>query len=329
MSMIFPCPFFGRCGGCLYQDLPHEVYLEKKRQFIRRSFSDKGINLTLDDFIEVPLETRRRAGFKFSNGKIGFNEHKGHRLIDIDTCLLLTSGLNALLPAFRELIRQIGGSGELFVLETPMGVDVHILLPHKKADLSLWEKISLWAGQVPSVVRVLLNHTPVLEKAPLPVPSAESFLQPSVYGEETLIRHVLQASKGYKTAIDLFCGAGTFLKPLLNAGLKAIGYDIAGDSLKTLGKNAVARDLFRNPLSVEELNDIDFVVMDPPRAGAQLQTNELANATVQKIIMISCNPITAARDTAILLKNGKKLISAVGLDQFNYSNHVELILTFS
>lgn len=329
MSTIFPCPFFGRCGGCLYQDLPHDAYLEKKHQFIRHSFSDKGINLTLNDFIEVPLGTRRRAGFKFSNGKIGFNKHKGHHLIDIDMCLLLTSGLNILLPAFRELTHQIGGSGELYVLETPLGVDVHILSQHKKADLALLEKISLWAGQTPSVIRVLLNHTPILEKTPLPLPSADSFLQPSVYGEEILIQHVLEASKGYKTAVDLFCGAGTFLTPLLNAGLKAIGYDIAGASLKALGKNAVARDLFRNPLSVEELNNIDFVVMDPPRAGALLQTNELTNATVKKIVMISCNPVTAARDTAILLKNGKKLTSAIALDQFNYSNHVELVLTFS
>lgn len=322
------CPHFGRCGGCLYQDLPHAAYIQKKRLFILRSFADKGINLTLDEFIETPLHTRRRAGFKFSSGRFGFYEHQGHGLIDLTECRLLTPRLEALLPAFRKVTRQVGGKGELFVLDTALGVDMRFVVSGRAADLAILEILSAFAGHQDDIVRIWWNHTPVLEKAPLPVPTADSFLQPSVFGEETLIRLVSEQAAGCRTAVDLFCGAGTFLIPLLAQGIKATGYDIAGESLKRLGTHAVARDLFRAPLTTDELDKTDLVVLDPPRQGAAAQAAALADSTVGRIVMVSCNPVTAARDTRLLTEKGWEIGRAVALDQFTYSNHIEIILTF-
>lgn len=322
------CPFFSQCGGCLYQDLPHDVYVEKKRRFIERSFSDKGITLNLDQFIEAPLKTRRRAGFAFYNGRLGFNEHNGHKIVEITDCCLLTEKITRLLPAFRQLIQKIGGQGDLFVLDTVFGIDIHIVSKGRRLDLALTETICEWVGAHNDIVRVMFNKTPVLEKAPLPVPSADSFLQPSVFGEETLIRLVLEQAVGFKTALDLFCGSGTFLKPLQAAGLKVTGYDIACEALSSLGNVVQSRDLFRNPLLSDEMSGIDFAVIDPPRAGALAQIQQLADSHVKKIVMISCNPVTAARDTRYLLNNGWQISSATALDQFTYSNHAEIILIF-
>lgn len=322
------CPHFGRCGGCLYQDLPASDYIQKKRLFITRSFADRGLSLELEAFIETPLHTRRRAGFKFANGRFGFCEHKGHALVDLKQCRLLTPRLEAMLPAFRDLTRRLGGTGEVFLLDTSAGIDVHFVVPKRTADLSISETVFAFVGQYPDIVRVQWNRVPLLEKVPLPVAAADSFLQPSVFGEETLIRLVSEQAAGCKTALDLFCGAGTFLNPLLARGIKATGYDIAGESLKRLGKNAVARDLFRNPLTADELNKTDLVVLDPPRQGAAAQVAELAAALVGRIVMVSCNPVSAARDAAVLIEKGWEIAHAVALDQFTYSNHVELILTF-
>ncbi|MEO0720310.1 MAG: RNA methyltransferase, partial [Pseudomonadota bacterium] len=89
-----------------------------------------------------------------------------------------------------------------------------------------------------------------------------------------------------------------------------------------------ARDLFRRPLLAEELKNTDAVVFDPPRAGAQAQTAQLALSQVPTIIGVSCNPATFARDAATLIAAGWRLERVTPVDQFLWSPHVELVGVF-
>jgi len=89
------------------------------------------------------------------------------------------------------------------------------------------------------------------------------------------------------------------------------------------------RDLFRRPLEPDELAAFDAVVIDPPRAGAEAQTAALAIAKVPVIAAVSCNPITFARDAKVLLTAGYSLDWVQPVDQFRWSNHVELAARFS
>ena len=90
-----------------------------------------------------------------------------------------------------------------------------------------------------------------------------------------------------------------------------------------------ARDLFRRPLLVDELNQYDAAVIDPPRAGAEAQVAELAKSTLKTIAYVSCNPISFARDAAHLCANGYTLGSVQTVDQFRWSTHIELIASFT
>jgi 23S rRNA (uracil1939-C5)-methyltransferase len=85
------------------------------------------------------------------------------------------------------------------------------------------------------------------------------------------------------------------------------------------------RDLFRRPLTVQELKAFDAVVFDPPRAGAEAQCVQLAKSGVRRIAAVSCNPLTLARDLRILLDGGFKLVSVTPFDQFLWSPHVEAV----
>ena len=123
--------------------------------------------------------------------------------------------------------------------------------------------------------------------------------------------------------------SGTFTKPLIQAGLTVMGYDNASDSVKALGSNGTVRDLFRNPLLPSEFDGVDFVVIDPPRAGAKAQIEQLSQTNVPKIVMISCNPSTCARDVKVLSDNGWQLDKTTPVDQFTYSNHIELVCVLS
>jgi 23S rRNA (uracil1939-C5)-methyltransferase len=138
---------------------------------------------------------------------------------------------------------------------------------------------------------------------------------------------------------DLFAGVGTFALPLTErADVLAVEGDTAmtaamekgwrgADGLKRLV--VVARDLFRRPLEQDELAQFDAVVIDPPRAGAEAQVACLAQAKVPVIAMVSCNPVTFARDARVLVQAGYRIDWVQVVDQFRWSAHVELVARFS
>ncbi|MGB6539826.1 MAG: RNA methyltransferase, partial [Xanthobacteraceae bacterium] len=85
------------------------------------------------------------------------------------------------------------------------------------------------------------------------------------------------------------------------------------------------RDLFRRPLTAAELKRFDTVVFDPPRQGAQAQARELAASKVARIVAVSCNPATFARDANELVRAGYRLVEVTPVDQFRYAAHVEIV----
>jgi 23S rRNA (uracil1939-C5)-methyltransferase len=91
---------------------------------------------------------------------------------------------------------------------------------------------------------------------------------------------------------------------------------------------AQTRDLFRRPFMVSELKAFDAVVFDPPRQGAETQTQELAKSKVPVVVAVSCDAATFARDARILVDGGYKLVGVTPVDQFRYSSHVELVAKF-
>ena len=231
----------------MWQDLSQEEYVAKKELFIRRAFADAGIaEIPLKPIILLPTGIRRRACFAFYQGHFGFNEARSHKIIEIDSCPLLESGLNALIPDLRALVQKLGGAGDCFILKTEAGVDIHIKDGKGMPDLNRLEMLGALA-QKEKVVRLMYNDTPIFQKIPL-VFQADTFLQPSVLGEKTLVDLVVKNVGQAKKAVDLFCGYGTFTRPLLEAGLSVMGYDSDVRSVSTLGEVGSVRDLFRNPL---------------------------------------------------------------------------------
>lgn len=321
------CKYFTQCGGCVFQDISFEEYILKKENFIRRAFADYKIDVLLEPVITVPLHTRRRASFAFYKGHLGFNETRSHKIIDIDECMLLTPALCDLLIPLRSLVKQLQGAGDIHVLDTAFGVDMHIKSGKDKPNLHLLEVLSEFA-RAHNIARLLYNNEPIIQQVQLPHPP-NVFLQPSKEGEKCLVDLVIDNVAQAKTAIDLFCGSGTFTKPLLEKGLNVRGYDLEKDSVAVLGTYGIVRDLFRNPLLPIEFDNVDFVIIDPPRAGAKAQIEQLKYTNVPKIVMVSCNPSTCARDIKSLIENGWQLEKVTPVDQFTYSNHIELVCILS
>jgi 23S rRNA (uracil1939-C5)-methyltransferase len=170
-------------------------------------------------------------------------------------------------------------------------------------------------------------------------PPPGAFLQATAEGETALLSAVTEALTGASRLADLFAGCGTFALPL--AGTAPV-HAIEGDAtLLAALDHAVRhaqglrpvtteiRDLFRNPVDAADLARFDGIVIDPPRAGAEAQTAQIAAAQVPRIAMVSCNPVTFARDAAMLIAAGYRLNWVQPVDQFRWSPHVELAASLS
>ena len=171
------------------------------------------------------------------------------------------------------------------------------------------------------------------------VPPPGAFFQAVPEAEQAMIARVTAALGKTKEVGDLFCGIGTLTLPIAQkARVRAFDADRrAIDALNEAQKRnqglkpftARARDLFRDPLSPMEMKDLDAVVLDPPRAGARAQCERIAKSKVPRVVMVSCNPATLARDLRILLDGGYGLTAVTPIDQFLYTPHLEAVAVLS
>jgi 23S rRNA (uracil1939-C5)-methyltransferase len=164
-------------------------------------------------------------------------------------------------------------------------------------------------------------------------------MQATKEGEAALQARALALTEGAKQIADLFAGLGTFSLPLARRSkVHAVEQDpqalaaLAGAARKAKGLKPVTierRDLFKLPLTPLELARFDAVVLDPPRAGAEAQVKALAGSKIKKIVYVSCDAASFARDAAILVKAGFRAGSVLPVDQFLYSDHIELVGSFA
>lgn len=163
----------------------------------------------------------------------------------------------------------------------------------------------------------------------------EAFLQASREAESVLVALVKEGVGRAKRVAELFADIGTFTFALAgNAEVDAFEQD--EDAITALAQAAratpklkpvrtLSRDLFRAPLSAREVARYDAVALNPPRAGAKAQAEMLACSDVPKIVRVSCNPGTRARDPRIIVDGGYRVARDVPVDQFLFSPHIELV----
>lgn len=351
-----PCPYFGVCGGCQLQHMKPTAYENFKVQLVKEAFQKQGLEkINLPPLVSVPSHTRRRINVRvYRHGtdvRVGFHRRRSHDVVDVETCLLLDPQLDALLLPLKTLGERILTSGQTlhaFLTVVDEGLDVMVVMDTLTGSQK--QQIATWAETYP-IVRLCIKHgktedlllqveTPHVSfsgiKATFP---QQGFLQPSVAGEQAMVNWIIDLlPRKHKAICDLFCGLGTFTLPLSQHGtvtgfegsVQAVQFLTMSIQSQNLSHPVVAhhRDLFLYPLSFQELNAFDVVVLDPPRAGAYQQVRRLCKSDVPTIFMVSCNAHTFARDAAILKTAGYTLKEIQLVDQFTWSPHVEIVSLF-
>lgn len=347
------CIHFGACGGCTLQDIPEDTYCARKRDAIIRTLTMHRLaDADVAPVAEVAPATRRRAVFKIAkrNGAtiVGFHALKSHTVVDMRQCLVLTPRLVVLASGLRTLMNTLlanGQNAEAHVTDADNGIDIAF-----RASLQLKPALTAAiAKSVPDmgVIRVLWNGALAFESAAPTVRFGKAevklpphpFLQPTRDGEAFLLARVFEATSGAKFIVDLFCGCGTFSLPLAERmRVHAVEKDAAMlGALVTAAKatpglkpvTSVRRDLFKAPLTAAELGKFDAVILDPPRAGAQAQAAQLARSKIARVAYVSCDAGSFARDARILVDGGFRMGMVTPVDQFLWSEHIELVAAFT
>lgn len=317
------CPYFGRCGGCDFQQLNYRAQLEAKVAIIRDCLERIG---RIDYKPEIPIigspreyDYRSRAQWHVDTRqkKIGYFQRKSHAVIDVEVCPILVPELKKLLTELRETI----------VWESFWSQTVEIEAATAGGEMSVYsteiieptEEISFEAqGE-----RYLHDAT--------------SFFQGNPFLIEPLVDAAVKNASG-ASALDLYCGVGLFTLPLARKFERVFGVEGYDKAIDYAEKNRdTARienvEFFREDVggwlkdNSADLKDLDFLLLDPPRAGTDKDTVEgIINLQPKQISYVSCEPSTLARDLRILCDDGYSIDSIVALDLFPQTHHVETIV---
>lgn len=351
------CRHAGSCGGCAFQHWSSAPYRAWKRSLVVEALARVGLHPPVEALVSAHGEGRRRVTFHArGNGgsakagrdllAVGFAGRRSHSIVPIDACPILAPALKGALPAAWAVAGVLAPLTKLDLqvtaTETGLDMDVRGSGPIRANRVVALSKVA----EQHRIARLTSHGELVLQREPPEVSMGRArvvlppgaFLQATVEGEHVLATHVQGAAGEARRVADLFAGVGTFALRLAEtarvsaveadaAAVEALARAVRGVSgLKPV--TAEARDLFRRPLLPAELKAFDAVVFDPPRQGAEAQARQLAASRVPLVIGVSCDPVTFARDAALLAEGGYRLETVTPVDQFLYSTHVELVGVF-
>ncbi|MER8439904.1 class I SAM-dependent RNA methyltransferase [Mesorhizobium sp. M1312] len=342
------CRHFTECGGCAIQHLEAEAYHRWKRDKVAHALNSKGITCEIDALVPCAPQTRRRVVYTARRSEagmlLGFVRALSSEIISIEECPISLPEIVAKLDRLRALAELVCATTKSFrmtVTATGSGLDVAVHESGKLGENQRRVASNFVIAQ--GLARLSIDGEIIIEpKKPVvtfggvavAVPPG-AFLQATEAAEQTMAdivgRHLARAKK----VADLFAGCGSFA---LRLAAKSEIHAVEGDAaaLSALDRafrfasglkrvTSERRDLFRRPLTFKELNAFDGVVFDPPRAGAEDQSKQIARSDVPFVAAVSCNPVTLARDLRILMDGGYALKSVTPIDQFLWSQHIEAV----
>jgi 23S rRNA (uracil1939-C5)-methyltransferase len=310
-----PCPVFGVCGGCNWQHLSYSTQTGHKEKIVReflQKFANAGTEFLPIAESPKPFHYRNRAQLKYQDGKLGFFKKNSHSVVDTDVCFILEKELSDEIPRLKkELQASTVKNAEIRAVGLALQIDGRVV-----SDLSPAEADADGFSQVNRFQNALLTQS-LLER--------------------------LQKTNSDADIYDLYAGSGNFTFPIIESFPKnrVLGVELhagaakkAQARLKSMGKSPKRAEFYcsdvelflrRFPVSTNSI-----LVLDPPRVGCSEQVMaSIAALAPQKILYISCDPASLARDLDWLWKKSKRplrLSLVQCFDMFPQTHHVETLV---
>ena len=363
------CNFFGVCGGCSMQHLEPRAQVAAKQRVLEESLARIGkvtAETMLSPIHGPTWEYRYRARFsaRFVTRKgtlVGFRERRSSFVTDMKTCEVVPARISALLVPLRHLIASLSIRERLPQVELAIGdaVDVLVLRVLEPPDVSDQDKLRQFAArhrvqlflqpQGPDSTYPFhpLDAPPLQYRIPdfdLTFPfNPTDFTQVNHAVNRMLVRRaitLLDPQPGDRIG-DFFCGLGNFSLAIAKTGAHVTGVEGNAGLLRRARENAarnglearcqfVERDLFAiSGNNWGGLSPFDRALIDPPRDGAMELVKSIGESAPARIVYVSCNPATLARDAAVLVHSrGYRLAAAGVVNMFPHTSHVESVAQF-
>jgi 23S rRNA (uracil1939-C5)-methyltransferase len=335
------CPHYGRCGGCHFQHIAYPAQLVFKTDVVRDQlgrvgkFENPPVEMTLPS--PAAWEYRNSASFSpTEDGRLGYWSHSEEQVIPIDECHLLQPALHGLyrdldleLPGLRRLTIRVDAYGDLLVVFETEDVEP----PALEADFPVSAAILLPTGEAANLIggNILTERCGGREWQV----SAGSFFQVNPPAAEHLVRlvHDLAALSGSETVLELYSGVGLFTAGLSRASSRVVGIEASPDAVADAAVNLDETEnveLYQGPVEeiLPALTDQAFevVVLDPPRGGVEpAVVDALVEIRPRRVVYVSCDPATFARDARRLARGGYHLRKVQPVDMFPQTFHVETV----
>lgn len=324
-----PCPYFGQCGGCNFQQMDYQAQLDAKIEIIKDCLRRIGGIQEIPEFEITPAPNqwhyRSRAQWQYdaARSQLGYFESGSRHVCDVVECAVLVPELQNLLSFLRGQMEQGMLPDHTRDFRAVVG-DKGVSISPRTSD-----------NQPPQDInRTIAGETYAL--------NAERFFQTNADLLPQLIEAALHDAQG-ESALELYCGVGLLTLPLARRFKSVIGVEsdssaarfaqtnlnLAGLSNTKIAHEDVGNWLARNQNSLSS-SSLDFLLLDPPRTGAESRViADILRIKPKRISYVSCDPATLARDLKKLIAGGYSLASILAFDMFPQTHHVETVVQLS
>jgi len=364
------CTHAGTCGGCRLQHLNYAAQIKLKTRTLKARFSDYAdVNPQqwLPALTGNPLGYRRRARLSVryytrdDETRVGFRSRFGGYVIALEHCPVLEERVAELIPALQVMISNMSCRDRIPQIEVSLGdselaIIVRHLVPLTASDENLLSafgqkhKLSIYLqAKGPDTCFCLYPDSESRLSYHVPEYNIEIFFTPAdfIQVNTELNRQMIRQAMDMldpqtdDVILDLFCGLGNFSLPMAGKSACVIGVDFSESLIQCASLNAQHNrsnnaQFIQANLADEASGEFwkrfqpDKVILDPSRSGALEIIRQIPENGPQKIVYISCNPETLARDAACLVNDkGYTLTHAGIIDMFPHTKHIESMLVFS
>lgn len=349
------CPHFGVCGGCQQQHAGVELQQQSKRAALGRL-----MKRDVDEIIAAsPWGYRRRARLslnyqpKTQQLRMGFRQASSSDVVDVVQCPVLVPALEALLPAVRECLSSLKSVRQLGHVELVQADNGPLMVLRHTAALPAGDKeklerfsqshgLSLYLAPQSEILEHISGEAPWYTSDGLRlVFSPRDFIQVNDGVNQLMVRTALEwlDIQPQDRVLDLFCGMGNFTLPLAQLAAQVVGVEGVPVLVEKGRENAALNHLHNVTFFHENLEEdvtrqawakhgFDKILLDPARAGAAGVMQHIIKLAPQRVVYVSCNPATLARDSELLLAAGYEIQRLAMLDMFPHTGHLESMVLF-
>lgn len=350
-----PCPHFGVCGGCQQQHASVALQQRSKRSALARLMKRE-----VDDVIAAePWGYRRRARLslnyqpKTQTLEMGFRKASASDIVNVVRCPVLAPRLEALIPSLRECLQGLEALRHLGHVELVLADNGPLMVLRHTAPLTLADREKLERfSHSQGVALFLAPESAILEQVSGELPwytsdelrlafSPRDFIQVNDKVNQQMVARALAwlDVQPNDRVLDLFCGMGNFTLPLAKRAASVVGVEGVAALVEKAKENArqnglqnvtffhenLEEDVTKQPWAQHGFNK---VLLDPARAGAAGVMQHVLKLSPKKVVYVSCNPATLARDSEALLNAGYTMSHLAMLDMFPHTGHLESMVLF-